>query len=166
MSTDTQAGLVILCDVFVPGHAKTKGSMQPLGNGKMVDKPSSRVWRKLIAERVKSHLAKLGEDHYLLVLPYGGRVGVRIVSYAQAPKSAKGLLGVWAWLIARAGFGDVDKLARNVLDALSCEDPDDAHLIADDSQVVDLYSHKRLAMPGMMVGQQITVWVIPEDAPW
>lgn len=162
MITDTQAGLVILCDVFVPGHAKTKGSMESLGNGKMRDKPSSRVWRKLIAERVKTDAEKRGygtEFH-----SYAGRVGVRIVSYGPMP--AKSSKAGRVWLIARAGFGDVDKLARNVLDALSCEDPDDAHLIADDSQVVDLYSHKRLAMPGMMVGQQITVWVIPEDAPW
>lgn len=157
--------IVVLCDVFVPGHAKTKGSMEALGNGKMRDKPSSRVWRKLIAERVKTDAEKRGystEFH-----SYDGRVGVRIVSYGQTATGQEGwLVKAMKWLIARAGFGDVDKLARNVLDAISSEDPDDAHLIADDSQVVDLYSHKRLAMPGMMVGQQITVWVIPEDAPW
>lgn len=165
MSVEAQVGPVILCDVFVPGHAKTKGSMESLGNGKMRDKPSSRVWRKLIAERVKQSAAKLHGVAWDPVEPepFTGRVGVRIVSYGQPPSGPRSMV---LWLIARAGFGDVDKLARNVLDALSCEDPDDAHLIADDSQVVDLYSHKRLAMPGMMVGQQITVWVIPEDAPW
>lgn len=163
MSIET---LVILCDVFVPGHAKTKGSMEALGNGKMRDKPSSRVWRKLIAERVKADGIKRLIDYGPMV-PHEGRVGVRIVSYGQTATGQEGwLVKAMKWLIARAGFGDVDKFARNVLDALSCEDPDDAHLIADDSQVVDLYSHKRLAMPGMMVGQQITVWAIPEDAPW
>lgn len=172
-ATDAVTGIVILCDVFVPGHAKTKGSMQPLGNGKMVDKPSSRVWRKLIAERVKGDAAKRHAHGYVAEasMQYDGRVGVRIISYGHAGP-AKTPTGNWlstrleAWLIARAGFGDVDKLARNVLDAISSEDKDDAHLIADDSQVVDLFSHKRLALPGTMVGQQITVWAIPENAPW
>jgi hypothetical protein len=162
MTTEAQAGLVVLCDVFVPGHAKTKGSLEHIGGGQLRDKPSSYRWRKLVAERVRGDFAKRFAG-MAIIPPHEGRVGVRIISYGQT----RGVFERWAaWLIAKAGFGDVDKLARNVLDALSCEREDDAHLIADDSLVVDLYSHKRLALPGMMFGQQITVWVIPEDAPW
>jgi len=165
---------VILCDVFVPGHAKTKGSLEHIGNGQLRDKPSSYKWRKLVAERVKSDAAKrpVWQEVWSEGLsgPYVGRVGVRIISYGQPPSGGPTgewlLTRAWKWLIAKAGFGDVDKFARNVLDALSCEREDDAHLIADDSLVVDLYSHKRLALPGMLFGQQITVWAIPEDAPW
>lgn len=163
MTIEVQAGPLVLCDVFVPGHAKTKGSLEHIGNGQLRDKPSSYKWRKLVAERVKSDVAKRFAG-MALVPPFDGRVGVRIISYGMTPQGilAKGM----AYLIAKAGFGDVDKLARNVLDALGCDKEDDAHLIMDDSQVVDLYSHKRLALPGMMMGQQITVWAIPEDVPW
>jgi hypothetical protein len=165
MTIAAQAGLLVLCDVFVSGHAKTKGSLEHIGGGQLRDKPSSYKWRKLVAERVKSDLTKRhgvawGEE------AYNQRVGVRIISYGRPPEKGSWLQRAKNWLIAKAGFGDVDKFARNVLDALSCEREDDAHLIADDSLVVDLYSHKRLALPGMMFGQQITVWAIPEDAPW
>lgn len=153
---------VILCDVFVSGHPKTKGSMEALGNGKMRDKPSARVWRKLVAKRVGQDCVKRAP----WLSPHQGRIGVRIVSYMQ---TATGQEGWWekakAWLISKL-CGDVDKLARCVLDALGCQDKEDAHLIGDDAQVVDLFSHKRLVQPGQMVGQQITVWVVPEDQPW
>ena len=173
-STGAVAQGVILASVYVAGHPKTKGSMTPLGNGKMVDKPDSLAWRVLVAERLKTDRAireiTAGCGHE----PAQGRVGVQVISYLQAPRSGPSQWWDRArdWIISKLS-GDVDKLLRNVLDALSaCDESCGARckkhsgVIGDDSQVWDLYGHKRTASPGVVPGQQITVWLIPEDAPW
>lgn len=173
---DTAPGSLILASVYVAGHPKTKGSMTPLGNGKMVDKPDSLAWRVLVAERLKTDRAireiTAGCGHE----PVQGRVGVQVISYLQPP-GFRGDVDPWwkramAWIISKLS-GDVDKLLRNVLDALSaCDESCGARckkhsgVIWDDSQVWDLYGHKRIAAPGVVPGQQITVWLIPEDASW
>jgi Holliday junction resolvase RusA-like endonuclease len=49
-------------------------------------------------------------------------------------------------------LGDVDKLTRNLLDALT-----DSHVIADDSYVVTITCHKRWAGPGEEPGVIVAV---------
>jgi Holliday junction resolvase RusA-like endonuclease len=49
-------------------------------------------------------------------------------------------------------LGDLDKLARNLLDALT-----DSHVIADDSYVVSLVTHKRWARDGEEPGVIVSV---------
>lgn len=189
----TQVGVLILAECFVSGHPKTKGSLEFVTAKHVREKPGSDRWRKLVADRLRTDALKRSpakkEDRCggctsaLCLLdgcaevriagrgdegtsgPYAGRIGVRIVSFLQVPAQPKPALRNWLdhameWLVCKFS-GDVDKLARNVLDALT-----DSGVIVDDAQVVDLFSHKRLAQPGMMPGQQIQVWAIPESASW
>lgn len=150
--------LVILTEVQVMGHAKTKGSLTFKGNGHVEEKPGSDRWRKLVAASVGRDFDARSQARGLYG-PVGGRVGVRITTWLQAPA------GKWHerwmdWLLSQFS-GDGDKLARNVLDALT-----DSGVIADDGQVVDLFHHKRIAREGMMPGQAIQVWEVPEWSPW
>lgn len=144
--------LVVLAETFVAGHAKTKGSLTFKG-GRHVEEAvrGSGDWRKLVADSLGRASTGLHAEE--------GRVGVWITSYLQ-PYAAKDLLDPQGWIMSQRS-GDVDKLARNVLDALT-----DSGLIGDDAQVWDVFSSKRLACPGMMPGQQIRVWAIPDGVPW
>lgn len=145
--------LMILAEVFVPGHPKTKGSMEHIGGGKLRESVTgSKKWRQLVASQIKGNCAPGC---------FCGRVGVWITSYLQCPAGQD----PWAWIMGDKS-GDTDKLARNVLDAIGCESKDDACLIANDAQVWNLMSSKRLAHAGMLPGQQIRVWAIPESEPW
>lgn len=148
---------MILAEVWVPGHSKTKGSLDFVTKSHVREAvPGSGRWRQLVAARVKEDAEKRYPDKENL----GNRIGVRIVSYLQPSRQMldKGEAG--DWILGRSA-GDVDKLARNVLDALT-----DSGVIGDDAQVWDLMSSKRLAKEGMMPGQQIQVWLIPDSAPW
>lgn len=115
----------LLVTYWCPGAAKTKGSMEHLGQGKMREsvKGSSR-WRMLMAERARR--AYGGQA------PYEKAVIVSAIFYLLPPPSVirKGQEAVDAWLISR-GSGDVDKLTRNLLDSLT-----DSGVIADDAQVI------------------------------
>jgi len=173
MTTVASPALVILAEVFVPGHPKTKGSMEHIGGGKMRESvANSGRWRKLVAQQVKAdfvlrepqrhfNMGLEGGVSWPMDLPYAGRVGVRVVSHVQAATGHEDWFErAKKWLMTKFS-GDVDKYARNVLDALT-----DSGIIADDSQVWDLFSSKRLAGPGAMPGQTIQVWIIPESMPW
>ena len=177
MSSDVRSVLEILAECEVRGHPKTKGSLEHIGNGQLRESVrGSNAWRKMVAERVGADRRRrlwpnplplpdpmLGE----VSDPFNGRVGVRVVSYLQPPAAVlRRDVEVWRdWLMSDKS-GDVDKLLRNVLDAIGCEDKDDAQLIANDGQVWDAMSHKRLAVGGVAPGQLIQIWKIPEDAPW
>lgn len=170
-------GTVTLVSTFVPGHPKTKGSLTAVTGQHLRDKPSSEKWRVLIVNRVRTDMAirEIGAGTgFASMYPAQGRIGVQIISYLQAsvgPEPGR-LARAWKWILSKLS-GDVDKLARNVLDALSACDEGcgkgckkHAGLIGDDSQVWDLYTHKRLAQPGMIPGQQINVWMIGDGEPW
>lgn len=169
MSAGTRVGLDILAEVFVNGHAKTKGSLTVVdaGKGHLREKPGTDAWRDMVSRKVRAY----AEDATGLAgfEPFPGRVGVWIVTYMQREVylagSKTGGLPAWlermkAWLISPL-CGDVDKLARCVLDALT-----DSGVIVDDAQVVDLTSSKRICMPGSLPGQMIKVYAIPDERPW
>lgn len=105
----------LLCAIWAPGVPRTKGSL----DRRMQDTPQSKAWRRLVAEEVKRDMRVRGQ-----VLdvpnPFQGPVVVRCV------------------FVRPDDIGDVDKLARNVLDAISI----DAKLIADDVQVVGLECYR------------------------
>lgn len=148
---------VMLADVFVGGQATTKGSMESKGRGVMVDKPATYRRMALVQERLEADMKirtlTVGPGWY----PYGARVGVRMCTWMRYDAKTG---DPRAWLLGDKS-GDVDKQVRLVLDTFK-----KAGLIVDDGQVVSLEAHKRLALPGMMTGQQIQVWAIGEDAPW
>lgn len=122
--TEPQPGDVLLW-ATVPGAPKTKGSLEPrtrpckccaackgvLFTGLRESVTGSKLWRQLMARRF--------EELRKFEAPYLGPVTVIITVYLPvrdviAPRS-----------------GDVDKLERNVLDALT-----DAKIYGDDVQVV------------------------------
>lgn len=102
---------------FVPGQPKTKGSMVARPNGSMREGVvGSKRWRMLMAARFR--------QEYRGIEPMSGPVMVSCV-----------------WLLAgnpvATRAGDIDKLVRNLLDALT-----DARVYLDDVQVVKLVTEK------------------------
>lgn len=159
--------VMVLAEVTVTGHPKTKGSLEVVTKTHVREKPGSARWRALVVERLRTGRREWEREWNMthpegptavLGQSYTGRVGVLIVNYLQPPASWSER--VQEWLCSQFS-GDADKLARNVLDAAV-----DAGVIADDGQVMDLYCHKRLAHSGMLPGQRIQIWCVPEEHEW
>lgn len=146
--------LEILTEVFVPGVPKTKGSLNVRGKHVEEAVAGSERWRALVAERVRADRARRG-----LSVPCPGPVRVRLVAFF--PESAADVRAQrWAPTVQTA-HGDVDKLARNALDALK-----DAGAYADDSLVISVDQEKAFAGAARRVGGQpgllIQAWAVPE----
>lgn len=140
----------VLCSTWVPGVPRTKGSLDQFHQ----DSPASKAWRSVVASEVRRYMGAVprgraaeywteeGAPLTLLptlasVMPFAGPVAVRCVFVVPPGSDAPS---------GRLGVGDVDKLARNVLDAISI----DARLIADDVQVVRLVCDRVVGeMPGL-----------------
>lgn len=139
----------LLIETFVPGVARTKGSLE-LVNGRgarpvLTDSDLSIKWRRLVAYKARA--------------AYGGREPSQLPIYVEIMVTLPAI--DWVGITAK-GAGDVDKLARNVLDALAV-DPKKPDLAAgvyvDDSQVVDLHIVKMADLGGAMPrGMKINVW--------
>ena len=129
--------------VTLPGHPAPKGSLKCVGQGGkhslIEDNKRTKPWRDKVATLVRSQLATVSEPadphqaidvELTLTLPrppahYGtGRNASKVKPSSPAHPTGH-----------RAG--DVDKLARTVLDALQ-----DAGVVADDSQIVELLVRK------------------------
>jgi Holliday junction resolvase RusA-like endonuclease len=114
--------------VFIPGHPKPQGS-KVLGQRKdgtafMREANSkARPWRSVVIEALKP----------LATEPLGGAVRVHLHFYMPLLKKTP------QYPITRSSY-DVDKLARNMLDAIT-----QAGIIKDDSQVVSLITTKEYA---------------------
>jgi len=110
----------VLVVTWVPGHPKTKGSMvvRNAKAGTMKEAVAgSTHWRQLIAARVR--------ECRQLAQPWSGPAGV--TAYFYLPRDD----------VTTARAGDIDKLSRNVLDAL-----EDAQIWTDDVQCVSLDARK------------------------
>jgi hypothetical protein len=135
---------VILTEVWVAGHARTKGSL--LNNQ---DTLYSKRWRALMASVVRKDVARrmsfnLDMTGQTPVYPHKGAVAVEI--------------DVWLPVadVIKVGAGDVDKLARNVLDAIAADAKNaimNGGVILNDNQVVRLRIDKWEAPPGAPMGQ-------------
>lgn len=113
--------------LFVPGHAKTKGSVESLGNGRVRQSvEGSARWAQLVRGAVETHMQRLGIE----TVPSGNPVSVHLRYWLDCEDVTAG------------GVGDVDKLERNILDALT-----KAGLYADDRQVVRVVHEKWPARP-------------------
>lgn len=134
--------------IFVPGRARTKGSLQPLGNGRMADSRLSSAWRSAVAEAVCRRLGAVpgprGSER-----PYEALSGpVRASLSVDFPRPRAGTTD--SRPIAR-GWGDLDKLIRNIGDAL-----EDAGVVSDDAQFSAWLAEKRWAP----IGQPAGVWLM------
>ena len=137
----TIQGIEVL-NFWVPGPPKTKGSLTAraprchccpackgyAGQPQLRDSAGSGRWRKLVAYQAEQ--AKRGVG---MAWPLSGPVAVDLTF---------GLSGD----VLASGAGDLDKLYRNVLDALT-----DAGVYEDDVQVVRLSGSKSQDEPGVQV---------------
>jgi Holliday junction resolvase RusA-like endonuclease len=137
----------MLVETWVPGWPKTKGSLTFRGNGYVEENVAgSKEWRKMVAYAAR--------QYYWVAVnapPHLGPVAVRCVFWLPRPRRlTTEQLAEKGATYARAG--DIDKLARNVLDALQ-----DAGVYADDNQVVRLVCDKILCGPDEKPGLWLTV---------
>lgn len=156
---------MIIVDVFVPGAAKTKGSMVVRNRATGAMKESvvgSSAWRALMAQAVHDDIARRhctggngGRDcehrapfNCGAVEPYAGAVSVTVVAYLTPPAGwVARFLSVVLWPIWERA-GDLDKLVRNVLDALGSTSKNskmNGGAIVDDNLVCRLVAEKLVA---------------------
>lgn len=127
--------------IAVFGDPKTKGSLKHVGRGRLVEQvEGSKSWRQHVAWAAHSQY----HGHPLNV-PVTVEFEVRVTAPKSAPRRQ-------ATLPATRSSGDLDKHARNVLDALA-----DGGVLADDSRVVELCARKRHCLPGEKPGVVITI---------
>lgn len=131
----TIRGVEVL-NFWVPGPPKTKGSMRVVNASRAVlaDSPASKRWRKLVAYAAEQ--AKEAK---------GPWVGVAWPMDKSIPVAVDLTFGLSGDPVAPRA-GDLDKLYRNVLDALT-----DAEVYEDDVQVVRLSGSKSEGEPGVRV---------------
>jgi hypothetical protein len=153
---------------FGPGAAKTKGSMVARPNGSMKESVvGSSRWRALMAQAVRDDIAarwagSLTHAQASGVLPYPGAVSVTVEAYLTPP-TVRGIEGcvrrdMPIWNQA----GDLDKIVRNVLDALGSTSKNpkmNGGAIVDDNLACRIIASKHVAEPfnGEPAGVRIIV---------
>src|ERR1051325_2067987 len=124
------------------GTPKPKGSLKHVGRGRLVEQVAgSGKWREQVAWAARGQYAGTPMSTAAVV-----DFEVRVVAPKSAPKRR-------VTLPVTRSSGDLDKHARNLLDALV-----DGGVLADDSCVVDLRGRKRHCLPGEVAGAVIEVW--------
>lgn len=126
-------------------EAATQGSKRSVGNGILLETNKRlRPWRLLVTD------AALATNYPLTNLP----VSISITFRFLRPKghyNKSGLSQKAPAHLTSKQKGDIDKLSRAVLDALT------GSLLLDDSQVVQLAAHKRYCTPEEKPGALITI---------
>lgn len=120
-------------EVIAYGRPKAKGSLRHVGGGRLVEQVTgSGDWRTDIVIAAQNAVA-------LAAYPprYPLDCSVRVEATFTFPRPASAPKTRPTWPTTRAS-GDVDKLARNALDALV-----DAGVLVDDARVIDLLAFKR-----------------------
>lgn len=156
---------MILVDVWVAGRPKTKGSMTIRPNGSAYESViGSPTWRALMAGAVKDDYRRrhAGINGDTVPGPHPGPVAVYVAAHLPPPEDpgpggyairrtwfAKALqmLTTWGWPVWDQS-GDLDKLARNVLDAIGSTAKNAKYrggAITDDVLVCSLVASKHVA---------------------
>lgn len=135
--------------IVVSGDPKPKGSLKHIGRGRLVEQvEGSKTWRQRIAWAARSQYHGRPLD-----VPAAVDFEVRVMAPKSAPKRR-------ITLPATRSSGDLDKHARNVLDALA-----DGGILADDARVVELRARKRHCLPGEQPGAVIVVRPVQASQP-
>lgn len=126
-----------MISVWIPGRPRTKGSLDQFHR----DTPQSRRWRRMMAYALEqARIAQgpaSGGERLTQVL---GAVAVRAIFYLPVADPIT------------ENCGDLDKLARNLLDA-----GQDAAAYANDVQVVRLFTDK-VSAGGGPSGVLVSIW--------
>lgn len=138
-----------LVEFFVAGKATTQGSKKAFnvgGRPRMVEtrEKELRPWRAQIATEAQRAMEEIGATCL-----FDGPVSVVIHFAMTKPASAPKRKRTYP---VGARSGDLDKLARAVLDGIT------SVVVADDSQVIELYANKDWAHPDELPGAH--VWVM------
>lgn len=142
-----------ILDLFIPGTPKPKGSLRHVGHGRLIEQlAGSPDWRNTV--RAAAHNAvRCCPDptcgHLQDGYPNPAALAVDITLLFPKPKSAPKTRQI---LPITRSSGDIDKQARNILDALV-----DAGVMRDDSQVIDLTVRKRYCPEGGTPGAHVEV---------
>jgi hypothetical protein len=136
---------MIIVDVFVPGAAKTKGSMELRNRATGAMKESvagSSRWRALMAQAVRDDIARRQPPVAELRSPWPGAVSVTVEAYLAPPRDLRIMSPIWNQA------GDLDKIVRNVLDAIGSTSRNPKYnggAIVDDNLVCRIVAEKRIA---------------------
>lgn len=153
--------MTVILNIFVPGIPKPKGSLRHVGKGRLVEQlAGSPDWRSTVRHEAHRHVRCCTDPTcgYLKDrFPNTAALGVNAQLYFAKPKSAPKTREIEP--VTRSS-GDIDKHARNLLDALV-----DAGVMRDDSQVVYLAVAKRYCGPGEVPGARIVVWETGPSTP-
>ncbi len=144
--------MTVIVTFNVNGMPKTKGSMRYVGGRMIEGNHGSKQWRDIVTTAAFDAIGGIGEK-----LPNGFPVeGVSLHLDAtfrfHRPKSRRR-----GGPITRS-TGDLDKLLRNILDALQ-----DAGVIGDDAQFTSCTASKRYVGESTMPGVAIVVTRLPEE---
>lgn len=167
---------MIIVDVFVSGAAKTKGSMEVRNRATGAMKESvvgSSRWRALMAQAVRTERQRractggsggMACDHRppfacAKPAPWAGAVTVHVLAYLTCPRRgddvhAHNHYPIWYQA------GDLDKIVRNVLDALGTKSDNpkmNGGAIVDDNLVCRIVAEKRVADDRRPAGVRIIV---------
>lgn len=143
----TIQGIEVL-NFWVPGPPKTKGSLTAraprchccpacrgyVGQPQLRDSAGSGRWRKLVAYQAGQAMKRSADFDGIITQSLGVDLSFGL---DRDP--------------IETGAGDLDKLYRNVLDALGTSSKDDAGVYEDDVQVVRLSGSKSEDEPGVRV---------------
>lgn len=144
----------------VHGVPATKGSLKPVPRGNRTALVESHTTSKPWREAVKWAALQAVADREGAGDPFAtlaGPVEVHVVFSFAKPKSAPKSRRIWP---CNRSSGDVDKLLRNLFDAL-----EDAGIYSDDAQVVSVVSDKAFVgeHPSALTspGAQVVVRTLP-----
>lgn len=150
----------ILLSTFVKGWPRPKGSLKGqmtrggggrlTGSVRMVESnPESTVWLRTMAKAFEA------TRNGAVVVPYEGPVAVQADFWFD--RHAFGAETLASSHPIHPHIGDLDKLVRNLLDALQA-----SKIIKDDRQVVELADTRKRWAPetGIVSGVGVTVWTV------
>lgn len=142
-----------LADLWIPGVPRTKGSLTVVNSGArgrkahVEDTPESVRWRMLMVDMLRKDQGRRG----IVNQPYPGAVYVIATFYQRVEDLTRKV----------AESGDLDKLLRNLFDALSVnkDSRKGAGVIKDDMQITRLTAVKEIATGGGSPGLRVIVGI-------
>lgn len=133
---------------IVWGQAAPKGSMKCIGQrGKVKhvvvesDVVGSPKWRRKVAGQAAVHVQEQADKYQAVALELTYTIARPESHYGTGRNAGQLKAGAPQYPTARSG-GDIDKLERNILDALQ-----EAGVLVDDAQVIEVSHHKRYLVP-------------------